>query len=93
MDSNTHSTGHPTGTPTGLSALVAELQELTDHDPDQLPDGAGAERVMVFRGLAWTAWKATGWPNSLEWTPGGPPAPTRASRSAPPPGGCATAST
>ena len=51
MDSNTHSTSHPPRTPTGLSAVVAELQRLADHDPDRLADGAGAERVMVFRGL------------------------------------------
>ncbi len=89
MDSNTHSTSQPTGTPAGLSALVAELQELADQDPDRLADGARAERVMVLRQLVerleghWLAELAA-------WTPAGPPAPSRASRPAPPPAGCAT---
>ena len=47
MDSNTHSTSPPAGLP----ALVAELQELAAQDPDGLPDGARAERVLGLRGL------------------------------------------
>jgi hypothetical protein len=51
MDSNTHSTSQPAGIPTGPVAVVAELQELVDHDPDRLSDATLAERVRVFRGL------------------------------------------
>jgi hypothetical protein len=51
MDSNTHSASHSAGTPAGFSALVAELQNLADQDPDELADGAVAERVMTLRGL------------------------------------------
>ena len=51
MDSNTHSTSHSAGTSAGFAGLVAELQNLTDQDPDSLADGACAERLMVLRGL------------------------------------------
>ena len=93
MDSNTHSTSHPTGTPTGLAALVAELQGLAAQDPDRLADAALAERVRPLRGLVDRLeghWLAESWPT---WTPGGPPGPSRASRPAPPLGGCAVGST
>ncbi len=73
---------------TGLAALVAELQELAAQDPDRLADGALAERVLVLRRLAdrleghWLAELAA-------VDARGPPAPSRASRPAPPPPGCA----
>jgi Domain of unknown function (DUF222)/HNH endonuclease len=47
MDSNTHSTGPPGG----LGALVAELDRLAAQNPDRLPDGVRAERVLVLRRL------------------------------------------
>jgi hypothetical protein len=47
MDPNTHSTSAPAG----LSALVVELQDLADQDPDGLADGACAERLLSLRGL------------------------------------------
>ena len=84
MDSNTHSTSQSAG----LAALVAELQELAAQDPDGLTDAARAERVRGLRGLA-TAWKASGWASWPRWMPGGRPGPSRASRPARPPAGCA----
>jgi hypothetical protein len=91
MDSNTHSTSQPAGIPTGLAAVVAELQELVDHDPDRLSDATLAERVRVYRGLMdrleghWLAELAT-------VDARGPPGLSRACRPARPPPGSATAS-
>jgi Domain of unknown function (DUF222)/HNH endonuclease len=47
MDSNTHSVSSPGG----FGALVAELDRLAAQNPDRLPDGVRAERVLVLRRL------------------------------------------
>jgi hypothetical protein len=65
MDSNTHSASPADRRPaetldgladrptslTGLAAVAAELHELATHDPNRLPDGVRAERVLQLRRL------------------------------------------
>ena len=84
MDSNTHSTGAPAG----LGALAAAVDGLAAQDLDGLGDAVLAERVMALRGLMDRLERPLAGRAGRQWTPAAPPAPNKACRPAPPPGGC-----